>query len=79
VHSIGHGLGLFVHERPWFRKQGDTADKLDPGVVVTIEPGLYYPSKNLGCRIEDAVYVTPEGEMEILTEYPYDLVVPVKS
>ncbi len=79
VHSIGHGLGLFVHERPWFRKQGDSADKLDPGVVVTIEPGLYYPSKNLGCRIEDAVYVTPSGDMEILTKYPYDLVVPVKA
>jgi Xaa-Pro aminopeptidase len=79
VHSIGHGLGLNVHERPWFSSTAPTLDTLQPGMVFTVEPGLYYPSKGMGCRVEDAVYMNPEGSIEILTEYPYDLVVPVKG
>ncbi len=49
-----------------------------PGSVVTIEPGLYYPEKGMGCRLEDSVWVRPDGVMEILAEYPYDLVLPMK-
>jgi len=78
VHSLGHGLGLDVHERPWFSKRGSENDLLDPGSVVTIEPGLYYPDKGMGCRLEDTVWVRPDGEMEILADYPYDLVLPMK-
>ena len=78
VHSLGHGLGLDVHERPWFRKRGPEGDLLLSGSVVTIEPGLYYPEQGMGCRIEDSVWVRPDGQMEILAEYPYDLVLPMK-
>jgi Xaa-Pro aminopeptidase len=78
VHSLGHGLGLDVHERPWFAKRGPSSDLLLSGSVVTIEPGLYYPEKGMGCRIEDSVWVRPDGQMEILAEYPYNLVLPMK-
>jgi Xaa-Pro aminopeptidase len=78
VHSLGHGLGLHVHERPWFGKNATEEDRLTPGVVVTIEPGLYYPERGMGVRLEDSVWVRPDGKMEILAEYPLDLVLPVK-
>jgi Xaa-Pro aminopeptidase len=78
VHSLGHGLGLDVHESPGFSRRGMTADLLDAGSVVTIEPGLYYPGDGMGCRLEDTVWVRPDGKMEILAEYPYDLVLPMK-
>ena len=78
VHSLGHGLGLHVHERPWSGSTATQDDILAPGVIVTIEPGLYYPEKGMGCRLEDTVWVTPDGEMEILAEYPLDLVLPIK-
>lgn len=79
VHSLGHGLGLHVHERPWFGRSATKEDRLVPGVVVTIEPGLYYPEENLGVRLEDTVWVRPDGKMEVLAEYPHDLVLPVKQ
>jgi Xaa-Pro aminopeptidase len=79
VHSLGHGLGLNIHERPWFSYRGNNEDRLDPGTVVTIEPGLYYPDRCLGVRLEDTVWVRPDGKMEILAEYPLDFVLPVKS
>lgn len=78
VHSLGHGLGLHVHERPWFGKNATDKDRLDPGVVVTIEPGLYYPERELGVRLENTVWVRPDGQMEVLVDYPMDLVLPVK-
>lgn len=78
VHSLGHGLGLDIHERPWFSKRGEAADILLAGSVVTIEPGLYYPERGMGCRLEDSVWVRPDGVMEILADYPYDLVLPMK-
>jgi Xaa-Pro aminopeptidase len=78
VHSLGHGLGLDVHESPWFSRRGAEADLLTAGSVVTIEPGLYYPEEGMGCRLEDTVWVRPDGRMEILAEYPYDFVLPMK-
>ena len=79
VHSLGHGLGLDIHERPWFTKRGKTPDLLLPGSVVTIEPGLYYPEQGMGCRLEDSVWVRPDGVMEVLAPYPHDLVLPMKN
>jgi len=78
VHSLGHGLGLHVHESPWFGQTATDEDQLDPGVVVTIEPGLYYPDRGLGVRLEDTVHVRSDGNIEILAEYPLDLVLPIK-
>lgn len=79
VHSIGHGLGLNIHERPWSGLTADESNRLQPGVVMTIEPGLYYPNKGIGIRIEDTYYVHPNGTIEILAEYPYDFVLQMKS
>ena len=72
-HGLGHGLGLEVHEEPNLR----TARPLMPGDLITIEPGVYYPEKKLGIRIEDVALVTEAG-LENLTEYPTVLEVPVK-
>jgi Xaa-Pro aminopeptidase len=79
VHSIGHGVGLNIHERPFsgFQTSGD--QRLSPGVVITSEPGLYYPEKGLGVRIEDTLWVRPDGTIETLAEYPYDFVLPMKK
>jgi Xaa-Pro aminopeptidase len=77
VHSLGHGLGLHVHEAPWSGTGATEKDILAPGVVVTIEPGLYYPSKGMGCRLEDTVAVMPDGRFELLAEFPLDLVLPM--
>ena len=79
VHSLGHGLGLHVHERPWFGANASEADRLEPGVVFTIEPGLYYPDKGLGVRLEDSLTLHPNGAFEILAPYPMDLVLPMRS
>ena len=79
VHSLGHGVGLNIHERPWSRHTLPDDNILKPGVVITIEPGLYYPEKGMGARIEDSYWVRPDGKMEILAEYPYDFVLPMKN
>jgi len=78
VHSLGHGVGLNVHERPWFGRTATPEDRLAPGVVFTIEPGLYYPEQGLGIRLEDTVWARPDGKMEVLADYPLDLVLPMK-
>lgn len=76
VHGIGHGLGLNLHEEPASAKKESI---LKPGVVVTIEPGLYYPDKGIGVRIEDTVYIHQDGTVEVLAEYSHDLVLPVET
>jgi Xaa-Pro aminopeptidase len=78
VHSLGHGVGLQIHEAPWSGAGATEKDILAPGIVATIEPGLYYPSRGMGCRLEDTITVTPGGKFEILAEYPLDLVLPVQ-
>jgi Xaa-Pro aminopeptidase len=79
VHSLGHGLGLNVHERPWSGLTSTDDNLLKGGVVATIEPGLYYPEKGMGVRIEDSIWVRPDGKVEILAEYPYDFVLRMKK
>ena len=79
MHSLGHGLGLNVHERPWSGLQASDDNILKPGVVITIEPGLYYPDDGMGFRIEDSYWVSPDGSMELLAEYPYDFVLEMKK
>lgn len=72
-HGLGHGVGLAVHEEPRLAGPPTNTQKLEPGMVVTIEPGLYYPSKGMGVRIEDLVVMTADGAYENLTPAPYDL------
>jgi Xaa-Pro aminopeptidase len=79
VHSLGHGVGLNIHERPWSGLTAADDNILKPGVVITSEPGLYYPEKGMGVRIEDTLWVRPDGTLEILAEYPYDFVLKMKK
>ncbi len=79
VHSLGHGVGLNIHERPWSGLTATDDNILKPGVVFTSEPGLYYPEKGMGVRIEDTYWVSPDGKIEILAEYPYDFVLKMKK
>jgi Xaa-Pro aminopeptidase len=61
VHGLGHGIGLETHEFPSIKKSGpDLAVPLEPGMIFTIEPGLYKPGLG-GVRWEDMVLVTPHG------------------
>ena len=78
VHSVSHGLGLDIHESPFSGISATERDILLPGVVFSVEPGLYYPSKGTGVRIEDSVFLNPEGKFEILADYDYELVLPVR-
>ena len=68
-HGLGHGLGLDIHESPFFRR--DNPATLQAGMVVTVEPGIYLPDWG-GIRIEDDVLVTPDGP-EVLTRVPRSL------
>lgn len=79
VHSLGHGVGLNIHEMPASRMVDTGRDELVPGCVITIEPGLYYPERGMGVRIEDTLYFKPDGSYEIFAPYPYDLVLPLRS
>jgi len=80
IHGLGHGIGLEVHERPNLGGTSQNKDRLSPGSLFTVEPGLYYPSRQIGIRIEDVVYARPDGTFENLTPVPYDLeVAPASS
>jgi Xaa-Pro aminopeptidase len=54
-HGLSHHVGLDVHD------PGETSLELKPGMVITIEPGIYIPEENLGVRIEDTILVTEHG------------------
>jgi len=75
VHSLGHGLGLQIHARP--RLSSISTDVIKPRQVFSVEPGLYYPERGFGVRIEDTVYVDDDGEIHSLTPFPKDLVIEV--
>ena len=69
-HSLGHGIGLDIHERP---KVGFNGDILKSGMTITIEPGLYYRGIG-GVRVEDDLLVKSDGH-ELLTNIPYELAI----
>ena len=64
VHSTSHWLGLLVHDTGTFR------GVLEPGMVLTVEPGIYIPEEDLGVRIEDVVVVTKEGGRLLTARLP---------
>ena len=69
-HGLGHGVGLLVHEAP--RLSTESTDTLEPGHVLTIEPGIYLEGLG-GCRIEDLAVVQEDG-VELLTSFPKRLI-----
>jgi Xaa-Pro aminopeptidase len=75
VHSVGHGLGLAIHEEPRFSDVPTNTDALQPGHIFTCEPGLYYPDRGFGTRIEDVIWIDPQGTVHSLTDFPKELVI----
>ena len=61
VHGLGHGIGLAVHEQPFFSFAPSEIGMLQPGHIFTCEPGLYYPDRELGVRIEDVIWIDSDG------------------
>ena len=78
VHSLGHGIGIHVHESPSISHTRKD-DIFQVGNVVTIEPGLYYPDDGFGVRVEDLFIVTEQGELISLTPFKKDLVLPLNG
>lgn len=70
-HGLGHGVGLQVHENPSLSPYSDM--KLSPGMIVTVEPGVYIPEFG-GVRIEDTILVTTDG-IELLTKSDKNLII----
>jgi len=66
IHGLGHNIGLNVHD------PGETCRALVPGMVVTVEPGIYIPEENLGVRIEDDVLITQDGYELLSRKLPRD-------
>jgi Xaa-Pro aminopeptidase len=66
IHGLGHHIGLNVHD------PGEYCKSLEPGMVITMEPGIYIPEENLGVRIEDDVLVTETGSKLLSERLPRD-------
>ncbi len=72
-HSLGHGVGMLVHENPRLSSKAAPESLLARGNVVTFEPGIYLEGK-YGCRIEDMVAVRPDGSILNFTKSPKELI-----
>ena len=78
THSLGHGVGLNIHERPSISHMVKE-DVFEKGNFITIEPGLYYPERGLGVRIEDSFIIGDDGELVSITSFHKDLVLTLKG
>ena len=72
-HSLGHGVGIDVHESPRLSPASKEGELLLPGHIVTVEPGIYIEGK-YGCRIEDMIAVTADGKIHNFTRSPKNLI-----
>jgi Xaa-Pro aminopeptidase len=77
THGLGHGLGMNVHERPQMSHM--SKDTLQAGNVFTIEPGLYYPERGFGIRVEETFYLGEDGSLTSLTPFHQELVLPLRG
>lgn len=78
LHTLGHGVGIDIHERPSISHLRRD-DICQIGNILTIEPGLYYPERGFGVRVEDLFVVNQNGELESLTPFRKDLVIPLQD
>jgi Xaa-Pro aminopeptidase len=78
VHSLGHGAGLNIHERPSLSHLAKK-DTFQKGNFVTIEPGLYYPERGIGVRVEDSFIIEDNGELVSISPFKKDLVLPLRG
>lgn len=78
-HSLGHGIGLDIHEAPSIFTAKYIDQLFQPGMVFTIEPGLYYPEKGYGVRLEDVVAIHQDGTVENLTKFEKELVLKLST
>jgi Xaa-Pro aminopeptidase len=72
-HSLGHGVGMYIHEEPRLSSRTPVEKTLQPGHVVTFEPGIYLPGK-YGCRIEDMATLLEDGTLYNFTHSPKELI-----
>ena len=72
-HSLGHGVGMYIHENPRLSQVAPESSVLKRGHVVTFEPGIYLPGQ-YGCRIEDMVAITPDGNVHNFTHSDKQLI-----
>ncbi len=78
MHSLGHGVGIDIHERPSISHLA-RKDIFQVGNVFSIEPGLYYPELGFGVRVEDLFVIDGEGQLVSLTTFRKDLVIPLRD
>ena len=72
-HSLGHGVGMLVHESPSLSAKAPEGSHLVRGNVVTVEPGIYLEGR-FGCRIEDMVAIDLDGSVRNFTKSPKELI-----
>jgi Xaa-Pro aminopeptidase len=72
-HSLGHGVGMFIHESPSLSGRAPETSVLEAGHVVTVEPGIYLAGK-YGCRIEDMIAINEDGSIRDFTKSPKELI-----
>lgn len=72
-HSLGHGVGMYIHEAPSLSSRADENSYLKRGNVVTVEPGIYIEGK-YGCRIEDMIAIDHDGQIRNFTKSPKELI-----
>jgi len=74
VHSLGHGVGLELHEKPRISVFNvSEAERFRPGMVFTIEPGLYLPEEEIGVRLEEMVVLKEDNTLQVLSSLPRTL------
>lgn len=71
-HSLGHGVGVYIHESPNLSPRADETSRLVAGNVVTVEPGIYLEGR-FGCRIEDMIAINPDGTVNNFTKSSKEL------
>ncbi len=78
VHSLGHGVGLSIHEHPRLAETASPEERVRAGMVLTIEPGLYYPEDAYGIRVEDYIWMDPKtGHPQTIGVFDKELVIPL--